>query len=346
MAQSRGGALSAGGTAAFDLAFPDKVQPGSRSLSVRLAPSIAGSLFGALDYLISFPYGCVEQTMSSFLPNITVQRAVKDLGIKTDIDEAALQEKIHAGLDRLYNFQHPDGGWGWWETDDSHPFMTAYVVAGLVQARDAGTKVTPEAIDNGVKWLKQDLAQDSRMAADLRAYMVYALAVTGQSTPPLLGQVYDKRSSLSPYGMAVAGLALEQAGDGRVKDIAAALERGAQQDQEQAWWTAKRDEMLDFSEDVTPEATAWTVKLLSHQHPDSPLLPKAALWLMNHRNEGYWWDSTKQTAMVIYGLTDYLKRSNELNPNFTATVFVNDKAVLTKKIDQASGLGRAGPHDG
>ena len=96
--------------------------------------------------------------------------------------------------------------------------------------------------------------------------------------------------------------------------------------------------MLDFSEDVTPEATAWAVKFLSHQHPDSPLLPKAALWLMLHRNEGYWWESTKQTAMVIYGLTDYLRHTGELKPNFTATVFVNDKAVLAKKIDQAIGL--------
>jgi hypothetical protein len=338
MARARGGALTAGGTAAFELAFPDKVQPGSRTLSVRLAPSIAGSLFAALDYLVSFPYGCVEQTMSSFLPNITVQAAVKDLGIKTDLDQAALQTKIRAGLDRLYNFQHPDGGWGWWETDESHPFMTAYVVAGLVQARDAGTAVTQEAIDNGVKWLKQDLERDNRLAPDLRAYMVYALAAAGQASPDLLGPVYDKRSSLSPYGMAVLGLALETAKDGRAKDIAAALERGAQQDQEQAWWSATRDEMLDFSEDATPEATAWAVKFLSHQHPDSPLLPKAALWLMLHRNEGYWWESTKQTAMVIYGLTDYLRHTGELNPNFTATVFVNDKAVLTKKIDQSIGL--------
>ena len=60
--------------------------------------------------------------------------------------------------------------------------------------------------------------------------------------------------------------------------------------------------MLDFSEDVTAEATAYAVKFLSHQRRDSALLPKAALWLMNHRNEGYWWSSTKQTAMVIYGL--------------------------------------------
>ncbi len=57
---------------------------------------------------------------------------------------------------------------------------------------------------------------------------------------------------------------------------------------------------------------------------------------MNHRNEGYWWSSTKQTAMVIYGLTDYLKSTNELHPNLTATVYVNNQPVLTKKFDQAT----------
>src|SRR5580693_7050658 len=59
---------------------------------------------------------------------------------------------------------------------------------------------------------------------------------------------------------------------------------------------------------------------------------------MNHRNEGYWWSSTKQTAMVIYGLTDYLRTANELKPNLTATVYVNGRAVLTRKIDPATGL--------
>ena len=75
--------------------------------------------------------------MSSFLPNIVVTQAVNDLGLKVSLDTEAVQQKIRAGLDRLYNFQHDDGGWGWWETDESHPFMTAYVVAGLVQAKAA-----------------------------------------------------------------------------------------------------------------------------------------------------------------------------------------------------------------
>jgi hypothetical protein len=80
------------------------------------------------------------------------------------------------------------------------------------------------------------------------------------------------------------------------------------------------------------------VKLLSRHKRDSALLPKAALWLMNHRNEGYWWSSTKQTAMVIYGLTDYLKATNELNPNLNVTVLVNNGTVMTRKFDQATGI--------
>ncbi len=249
-----------------------------------------------------------------------------------------MQEKIRAGLDRLYGFQHEDGGWGWWETDDSHPFMTAYVVAGLVQARSAGAQVTPEVIQKGVGWLRKDLAANSDLAMDLKAYMAYALVVAGQPDATLLGQIYGRRSSLSPYGLALLGLALEQANDGRAPEIASLLESSVQQDQEQAWWPATRDALLDFSEDATPEATAYVTKFLSHQRKNSALLPKAALWLMNHRDEGYWWASTKQTAMVIYGLTDYLKVTNELMPNLSATVFVNDKPVLTRKIDQATAL--------
>jgi uncharacterized protein YfaS (alpha-2-macroglobulin family) len=341
LSQARGGALPAGESAAFDLTFPEKVEPGSRRIGIRVSPSIAGSLFSALEYLTTFPYGCVEQTMSSFLPNIIVSQAVRDLGLKTNLDEAEVQQKIRAGLERLYNFQHEDGGWGWWETDETHPFMTAYVVAGLAQAKAAGVQVNDEPIARGAAWLKTGFANDPKLAGDLRAYIVYALTVSGQPDGPALAQVFAERSKLSPYGLALLGLALEQVKDGRAAEIAAALESGARQDSTEAWWNSTRDQMLDFSQDVSAEATAYAVKFLSHQRRESALLPKAAVWLMNHRTEGYWWASTKQTAMVIYGLTDYLKVTNELNANVTVSIFVNDAPVFTRKLE--SGLGPAIP---
>ena len=65
------------------------------------------------------------------------------------------------------------------------------------------------------------------------------------------------------------------------------------------------------------------------------MLPKAALYLVSHRGEGYYWESTEQTAMVIYGLTDYLQRTQELKPNFSVDVQVNGKTVATKKFTAA-----------
>src|SRR5262249_33503558 len=149
----------------------------------------------------SFPYGCVEQTMSSFLPNITVEQAVRDLGLKNGPDPAALAEKIRAGLERLYSFQHEDGGWGWWQADESHPFMTAYVVAGLVQAKGEGAQINDGAVQKGAAWLRRPRASDTRLAADLRAYMAYALTMAKAGDASTLGPVYDRRSTLSPYGL-------------------------------------------------------------------------------------------------------------------------------------------------
>ncbi len=211
-------------SAEFDMSFPENIEPGSRSLSIRVAPSITGTLFGALEYLTSFPYGCVEQTMSSFLPDIVVKDAVQSLGLKTQLDEASLQEKIAAGLDRLYNFQHPDGGWGWWETDDSHPFMTAYVVAGLVQARNTGTAVSrPQSI----RARSGGEGNCVGLEADGRFSRLSGLRVNGGGRERIRAgftELYEKRSNLTPYGMALLGLALENAKDRRAPEMATALE--------------------------------------------------------------------------------------------------------------------------
>ena len=113
----------------------------ARNLRIEASPSIAGALFGALDYLTSFPYGCTEQTMSSFLPNVIVAQTLKDVPQAKIRASNDLDKKVQKGLDRLYAYQHDDGGWGWWKDDKTDPFMTAYVVDGLTLASRAGYQV-------------------------------------------------------------------------------------------------------------------------------------------------------------------------------------------------------------
>jgi uncharacterized protein YfaS (alpha-2-macroglobulin family) len=304
------------------LTFPQDSVQGSRRLEISVAPSIAGTVFGALEYLTTFPYGCTEQTMSSFVPNVIVSQAMQQLGLKSKVNPADLGKKIRAGLDRLYDFQHEDGGWGWWKTDDSQEFMTAYVVSGLKQAQAAGHPVRAEAIERAVAWLRGRWPQMKSDLTDLRAYVAYA---TGAN----LADVWNARASLSSYGLALLGLSLQQARDARAGEIATALEQAVKSDAAEAWWPMDRDPLMDIYSDSSAETTAYALKFLVKERPQSALLAKAALFLANHRDQGYYWSSTKQTAMVIFGLTDYLARSGELHPNFNVTVAVNGKQVLS-----------------
>ena len=100
--------------------------------------------------------------------------------------------------------------------------------------------------------------------------------------------------------------------------------------------------LMDFSGDTTPQVHGLRAQAARRTPtPNSPLLPKAAVYLVNHRDEGYYWDSTEQTAMVIYGLTDYLERTQELKPNYSVDVQVNGKTVATKKFTAADALAPA-----
>ena len=330
-AATSGVVFSGTGQSQWNYNYPSASDAGSRALTITVAPSVAGTVFDALDYLTGYPWGCTEQTMSSFLPDVIVSQAVDKLNLKSPIDRATLHDMVNAGLERLYSYQHDDGGWGWWPDDPSRVFMTAYVVSGLGQAKDAGYNLhddrsDPNHLDKGRAWLQAQLAAHPDMLPDLRAYAVYALATTGGAPKDGVDKVWNTREKLSDEGLALAGLALDAAGDSRAKDAANLLEKKAKTDESDAYWSGNYDELLDDWGDTSNETTALALKLIIRQDRSSGLLPKAAQWLARNRDGDYWY-STKQTAMVIAGLTDYLSLSGELANTSDVEVLVNGTSV-------------------
>jgi hypothetical protein len=316
------------------LVLPQDINADATTLRIDLAPSIAGTLMSALDFLATYPYGCVEQTMSSFLPNILVTKAVKDLGLTPPGASLELEKKIAAGLERLYQYQHDDGGWGWWQTDETHPFMTAYVVAGLAQAKQVGYPVDERRLVRGRESLLQQIKENPRALADIRVYLIYALALSGEVDGALVEDLYSSRAKFSAHGQALMALLLLQLKDSRAQEFVKLLENAARSTGPYVWWTSERQEMLDFSSDNSFETTAYALKALANLDPKSDLLPRAARWLIEHRSDGYYWDSTEQTATAIYGLIDYLKISGELKPNYTLSVYLNGQKLAERNITE------------
>ncbi|MFQ5340156.1 MAG: alpha-2-macroglobulin family protein, partial [Anaerolineae bacterium] len=171
---STGPSTSSGGTSGRSLALVNVDLPDDARfarLHIDTAPSLAAGLIDALDYLTGFPYGCVEQTMSRFLPDVLVAQTLQNLGLSnpkpvlSSVEglEAELPAQVEKGLQRLYRFQHFDGGWGWWESDDTGAFQTAYVVYGLVQAKRAGFDVRDDVLEHGAQALRTPLVETDNL---------------------------------------------------------------------------------------------------------------------------------------------------------------------------------------
>jgi alpha-2-macroglobulin len=323
----------------FSLNLPANTDLNSRQLRLEVSPSIAGTLFGALDYLTTFPYGCTEQTMSSFLPNIIVSQTLKEFKTASIRNADDLKKKVERGRNRLYAFQHEDGGWGWWKNDASDPFMTAYVVDGLTLAKQAGYEVDDGRLARGREKLQDMLAVKEFKDVDTRAFMIYALAESGGADASQVEELFTDRQNLQPYGRALLALTLSSIKDQRAPEVAAEIERSAVVEQMSAHWESKRRPMLDFMPYDRTEGTALSLKALARIKPDSPLLQPAARWLVSDdRNQGYYWHSTKDTAFAIYGLIDYEKASHELTPSYDLEVYVNGETVLAQHVTDATAI--------
>src|SRR5262249_42659355 len=217
------------------------------------------------------------QTMSKFLPNVIVAQALQDVKTATIKSSNDLNKKVQLGLDRLYGFQHGDGGWGWWKDDRTDPFMTAYVVDGLTIARRANYNVNVYALNRGRERIKQlldsgKLEDGKPIDPESRAYLVYSLNLSGDSPNAAdaryVNDLFAKRGELQAYGRALLALALKHRGDdNRSRQVVSELEREARVTEFDAHWESIRRPMLDFSEENDLEATAISVKALAQIDP-------------------------------------------------------------------------------
>ncbi|HTU99635.1 MAG TPA: MG2 domain-containing protein, partial [Luteitalea sp.] len=324
------GSTGSGAARSVELTIPDASNPGARSINVSLMPSMAGSLLGALDELVNYPYGCTEQTVSSFVPNLLVVRTLGQLKLAPTERMQMLDRVSRAGIERLVRLQHDNGAWGWWRTDDDHPFMTAYALYGLTEARGADIQVPYTAMQNGVTALARQLVETPTLVPELKAYAAYVLTRAkaadftpqqeGFTTPALIDELWGRRADMTPYGQAWLLLALHTAKDTRAGELAATLSTRAETRGDLAWWTSEGDPLLADWGDATADATAAVVQGLAAVRPEDPLLEPAVRYLLANRQSGMSWNSTKQTAMALYGLLGVMKARKEAPGPVTVTV--------------------------
>ncbi|HEX7356319.1 MAG TPA: alpha-2-macroglobulin family protein, partial [Ignavibacteriaceae bacterium] len=323
----------------IEISIPDNIDIRTATLSLTADPSLAGTMLKALDDLAGYPYGCVEQTMSRFLPTIIVAKTFKEINVplkSQTIEE--LPKYVDAGLKRLYDHQHSDGGWGWWTNDQTHPYMTAYVIYGLSLAREAGYEINENVFNTGLNNLKNQISNaKSDIDETTLSYMIYSLSTA------MKNQSYDKntyleiinillRKDLKSYPLSLLAITLKNMNQNqKAMDVILRLKKQVNEEKSFAFWGGEEWHYRWQNDNV--QGTAFAVKAILNVEGNSDLIAKAVRWLLLKR-QGYSWRSTQETSVVLFALTDYLKITKELDPDFSVKIFLNDKKVFEKSFDK------------
>jgi hypothetical protein len=358
----------------FEITVPAERRPEQSRLEVRYSPTLAGAMVDALPYLVSYPYGCTEQTLNRFLPTVVTQRILVDMGLDLEairekrtnlnaqeigddrarakgwqrfphnpvFDTAEVDRMVKQGVQALTDMQLSDGGWGWFSGygERSYPHTTATVVHGLQIARQNDVALVPGVLERGVEWLKRYQEEQVRQlknaatktkpyktrADNLDAFVYMVLVDADLADDAMRDFLYRDRNDLAVYSKALFGLALEKQGDGeKLAMILRNIGQFVVEDDENqtAYLKLPGDNYWWYWYGSENEAMAYYLKLLSRTDPKGRLASRLVKYLLNNRKHATYWNSTRDTALCVEAMADYLKATGEHKPSMVVEVWLD-----------------------
>ncbi|RYG61163.1 hypothetical protein EON80_24135, partial [bacterium] len=199
------GVITNDGSTKLTLNFPKERKSGASELNVQFNPSLGAQMLDALPYLVDYPYGCVEQTMSRFLPTVMTVKTLREAGIDLDtLSKRAkayeAEAKTEARGDRVKNsgYSYPKGQpnsrdltelakRSWYYNRSNNPIFDKAEVDKMTKA-GLERLYTMQRGDGGWGWWQGSSQSDEYMSA----YVVYGLAQAKSAGIALKGDVLNR----------------------------------------------------------------------------------------------------------------------------------------------------------
>ncbi|WMD23633.1 MG2 domain-containing protein [Achromobacter seleniivolatilans] len=112
--------------------------------------------------LLTYPYGCTEQTISAAMPWVMLdEAAAKQFGLKPRT-QAERANKVAVAIGRLAGMRNAVGSYNLWSSSSARDvWLTAYAVGFLQDARDNGFEVPEASLDRSRQWLLEQVQQSA-----------------------------------------------------------------------------------------------------------------------------------------------------------------------------------------
>ncbi|NXQ14017.1 A2ML1 protein, partial [Peucedramus taeniatus] len=144
------------GAEEVSLEIPANILESSQRAHITVMGDILGNALQNLDRLLAMPYGCGEQNMVRFTPNIYIQQYLEKTGQLLPDIRAKAQGFLQSGYQRELLYKHDDGSYSAFGKSDSegNTWLTAFVLKSFGQAR-AYVAIEERHITDALRWLQQ-----------------------------------------------------------------------------------------------------------------------------------------------------------------------------------------------
>jgi CD109 antigen len=335
------GIIRADESLTLDANVPCYCVPGSEKLLLSVTPSLVAQSINGVDDLLHMPYGCGEQNMIFFAPDVEILRYLDATGQLTPEVRAKAEHFITVGYQRQLTFRHQDGSFSAFGENGDRPgslWLTAFVLDCFSGARDVQT-IDETVLAEAAAWIEAHQLADGSWEPvgfichtemiggmegnyALTAFVTIALADYGTATPDVLTRATEyltnNLSSVQddPYALAVVALAFARLDDPAVELAIARLLEIAITDGEGIHWKPH-----------AIETTAYAA--LAMIETEKPQANEAIKWLSLQRNSLGGFSSTQETVMALKALMT-AARAQTRNVDLTITAKSPDKGVVAQ----------------
>ena len=307
--------LSADDRLDFPIAAPPGAIAGSSRAYVALTGSYLAQTLDGLENLLQMPFGCGEQNMILFAPNIYVARYLEATGQSKPEVSAKAEFLMTTGYQRELTYRRDDGSFSAFGQNDEQGslWLTAFVLKSFAQA-DGLIYVDEAVLLDARDWIRRHQRSDGSFEpvgflhhqellgglqgnTALTGYVAVALLEAGDRDAPAralsyletqLGDITDA------YTMAIAAYALALSGSPRASDAHERLLSMAAADGDTLSWDGA----------AAVEATGYAALALL-EHGDHINAARAARWLVEQRNAFGGYGSTQDTVVGLQSLIGF-----------------------------------------
>jgi CD109 antigen len=331
--------LSAGSSTSLGAAVPPLAVEGSARAYLALTGSFLTQTIDGLDQLLQMPFGCGEQNMILFAPDVFIARYLKETNqLKPEV-MAKAEKLMITGYQRELTYRRSDGSFSaFGESDDEGSlWLTAFVLKTFAQARDL-MFIDDDVLNKAREWISQQQRPDGSFEAvgfvhhedmmggvqgktALTAYVAIALMEAGETSASAKAIDYlegELAGIDDPYTMAIVAYALELAQSPSRDQAHDQLMAMAEEDDDGLHWGGEGPVPLQEEPEPMPmpemfpevqqstviEATGYATLALN-AHGDRLNASRAARWLVTRRNAYGGFGSTQDTVVALQALTEH-----------------------------------------